>query len=102
MGVDARWENEQGAALETLDDPHNLVAQLLPDYGDAAFPCLRFVDLYGDTVFNQLQIPLLLDELHSLGERSLAPPVHAHLVALTELVQKAAGEVHTYIRFYGD
>lgn len=97
-----RWENETGGALETLDDPHNLVGQLLPDYGNDAFHCLRFVDPYGDTVFNQLQIPMLLDELHSLSERSLTPPVHEHLVALTRLVQKAAGEVHTYIRFDGD
>lgn len=102
MGVDAHWENEQGTALETLDDPHNLVARFLPDHTDVEFACLRFVDPYGDTVFNQLQLPQLLEELRLLAQRPSDAAIHSHLAALTGLVQKASGEVHSYIRFYGD
>jgi hypothetical protein len=102
MGVDARWENTQGAALEILDDPSNLVARFLPDCADVEFACLRFVDLYGDTVFNQLQLPQLLEELQSLAERSFDATVQGHLTALSDLVQKASGQVHSYIRFCGD
>jgi hypothetical protein len=102
MGIDARWENEQGTARETLDDPHNLVARFLPDHTDVGFAYLRFVDPYGDTVFNQLQLPQLLEELRSLAERPFDAAIHSHLGALVALVQKASGEVHSYIRFQGD
>jgi hypothetical protein len=102
MGVDARWENGQGTALETFEDPNNLVAQFLPENADVDFPCLRFVDLYGDTVFNQLQLPQLLDELRLLATRQFDPPVQQHLVSLIGLVHRASGQVHTYIHLYGD
>ncbi|PYJ10587.1 MAG: hypothetical protein DMF06_05885 [Verrucomicrobia bacterium] len=102
MGVDARWEDEQGTALETLEDGNNFVAQLLPTGADVDFPCLRSVDLYSDTVFNQLQLPQLIDELRLLDTRQFDPAVKQHLVSLIRLVHRASGRVHTYIRLYGD
>ena len=63
---------------------------------------VRFVDMYGDTVFNQLQLPQLFKELRSLVKRPFDAAVHSHLAALTGLVQEASGQVHSYIRFHGD
>jgi hypothetical protein len=44
---------------------------------------LRSVDLYGDTVFNQLQLPQLIDELRLLDTRQFDPAVKQHLVSLS-------------------
>ena len=41
---------------------------LLPSYDNLSFPLLRFVDPYGDTVFNGLQCRALLEEFTCLAE----------------------------------
>ena len=64
--------------------------------------CLRFIDPYGDTVFNQAQIPVLLDELHALREREPHTERASVLAELAEFIQRAADRVHVYVRFVGD
>ena len=61
---------------------------------------LRFIDWYGDTVFNHLQIPSFLAEWATLKprgqeERSLLDQVAA-------LARRVEGEPHLYLKFYGD
>ena len=64
--------------------------------------CLRFIDPYGNTVFNQSQLPVLIDELRTLrGELRDATQV-AVLDDLSEFLGRALGHVHTYVRFIGD
>ncbi len=66
MGIDLRWEDERGEQLAVLPDA-GFVEQFLPAEGAQDFPCLRFVDPYGDTVFNQPQITQLVLELERLS-----------------------------------
>jgi hypothetical protein len=58
MGISIHWEDERGKRLAELPDMDFFVEQFLPPEGAREFPCLRFVDPYGDTVFNQAQITL--------------------------------------------
>lgn len=58
--------------------------------------CARFLDAYGDAVFNQAQIPILAQELEGLSAASRDKPVREHLAAVSELARKAVGHVHTY------
>jgi hypothetical protein len=102
MGIDLRWEDERGKPLAELLDPKMLVECFLPDFGDQDFPCLCFVDPYGDTVFNQHQITQLISELETLSGKKREPEVERHLQAVLEFVRQTAGKTHTYIRFYGD
>jgi hypothetical protein len=102
MGIDLRWESEKGEVLGELPDGGALVERFLPDFEAADFPCLRFVDPYGDTVFNQPQIEQVARELEALAGREHEPEVEKHLRAVLEFVMAARGKVHTYIRFYGD
>ena len=69
MGIDVVMQNEDGEPEERfLDQEYNLATALrLPGLDSRV--CLRFIDPYGDTVFNQLQIPHLLAELEALRER---------------------------------
>ena len=102
MGIELLWEEESGDVLARVDDPLSLVQRFLPSPSALDFACLRFVDPYGDTIFNTLQLPFLLEELRRRSESSFEPKVIAHLQAVLELVNKAQGHVHTYVRFVGD
>lgn len=104
MGIDVRWENERGERLDDLPDPAHLVGRFLPPTYATEFPCLRFVDPAGDTVFNQAQISQLVFELEKLlaEKKNRDPRVETHLRAVLEFVRKAVSKTHTYIKFYGD
>lgn len=102
MGVDVRWESERGERLGELLDPEDRVAELLPDWRDETSICLRFVDLYGDTVFNRLQMPVLIVELQAAVARATDREVAAHGRQVMELAKKCEANVHTYLRFFGD
>ena len=102
MGIDVRIEDEQGRELATVLDPQNLVSQLLPSRQDSARVCLRFVDPYGDTTFNQLQLPDLIADLRHAVSQSSKEAVRLHGEALIQLVRWTEGKVHTYVKFVGD
>jgi hypothetical protein len=102
MGIDLLWEDENGKQLAELRDPDFLVVRFLPHFDAREFPCLRFVDPAGDTVFNQLQIPEVVHELERLSAKRRDPRVETHLRAVLEFVRQAVGKTHTYIKFYGD
>jgi hypothetical protein len=69
VGIDARIETERGACLDELGDPHNRVNWLLSMAVLGSTVCLRFIDPYGNTLFNGLQIPVLQNECSALGAR---------------------------------
>jgi hypothetical protein len=64
--------------------------------------CLRFLDPYGDTVFNQEQLPVLLAELRALRQRAPDPEGATMLDDLLRYLEAATEQVHTYVRFVGD
>jgi hypothetical protein len=102
MGIEARVESEDGRVEAELLDPGNLTAKLTAPFTGSDSPCLRFIDPYGDTTFNQLQLPVLIGELERAIEVATDPRVKSHGEALLELARKASSEVHTYLKFYGD
>jgi len=102
MGIDVRVETESGEVQDEVLDDENLTEKLLPDREDATSPCLRFVDPFGDTLFNHIQIPLVATELEKRLRGSSKPEVKAHCAALLKLVAATVGEEHTYVRFSGD
>jgi hypothetical protein len=57
---------------------------------------LRYVDAWGDTVFNQAQIPKLISELRKeVGNQRDAETI-AHLKKVIRLVERAIGRTHTH------
>ena len=102
MGINIHWEDERGEQLAQLIDRDFLVEKFLPNFQAQDFPCLRFVDPAGDTVFNQFQITQLVSELERLSAQKHEPDVERHLQAVLAFVRQAVGKVHTYIKFYGD
>lgn len=63
MGLGICVEDEIGNMIgDEVGDPRNILHRLLPDHDDSSFICLRFIDWYGDTLFNTLQLPLVRSE----------------------------------------
>jgi len=102
MGIDLQWEGEKGDVLERLADEHDLVEEIVAAAIEAKTACLRFIDPYGDTVFNQFQITVFIEELKDVRLDALSEEARQHRLKIEELAAKARGKVHTYLKFYGD
>ena len=104
MGIDASWNTESGEPKQQVFDPRQCLTALATTrwhkLGDTK--CLQFVDPWGDAVFNQAQIPHLIEELRAETRESHEPEVQVHLAKLLRLVERAVDQMHTYIKFTGD
>jgi len=76
--------------------------RVLPVFEDASFPLLRFIDLYGDTIFNGNQMHGFLPEwdrlIHGVGDED----DRKFLLRVREMAEKCKKEPHTFLRFIGD
>jgi hypothetical protein len=102
VSVDCRLETESGEALERVDDPAGTLNTLIPTMSEDTFQCWRFIDAYGDTVFNTLQMPQFLDELVLIQARSADDDSRRVLSQIERLARRCRDEVHLYLKFYGD
>jgi hypothetical protein len=104
MGVEVAWVNEDHEHLEFLGDSFGTISGLAISRWPLLLKtvCIRFIDAYGDAVFNQAQLPVLIAELQAEVTLQDDPKDRAHIEKVIELVQGAVGHVHTYIAFLGD
>jgi hypothetical protein len=101
-GLDIFWEDEHGQILEKSPAQFN-VWDYIEDPSDVGSSCcLRFIDEYGDTTFNQSQMSVLICELEDLLPKSKSEKAMQSLQALVEFARRAEGQIHTYIKFIGD
>ena len=64
-------------------------------------PCLRWIDPYGDTVFNSTQSAALAAELREAA-KELSGAARAAVERLIEMAQACADGVHVYLWCIGD
>jgi hypothetical protein len=103
MGIDAQLQDEGGGIIEAALDPGSLVTKLIDGIGELKNTvCLRFIDPYGDTTFNQLQIPVLLDEISNAIKMCEDEHAIQHGEKLIRMLGNASGDVHIYVKFIGD
>lgn len=67
MSIQTRLEDERGIVVATLDAPAWLTDWVVSCADTGHTVCLRFIDPYGDTVFNRHQMKVLAEELVALG-----------------------------------
>lgn len=101
MGLTIVLEGENGNEIESIDD-NDLLQSIIPDYNDKSSYCLRFVDLYGDTTFNNLQAPELIRELEQILSDSFDAETQELIGNIVRLAHRCKNEVHLYLKFYGD
>lgn len=105
MGIDVAVIDENQVETHVIADLRNYLAKLatggewLKMEGSV---CLRFIDAYGDTIFNQAQLPLLLSELERTASLQTNSEIRSHIQEVCSLVSGAKGNVHMYIKFIGD
>ena len=102
MSLRIRLEGERGEQYTAIYDPHHLFWHLIRESDVKHTCCLRFIDPYGSTVFNRLQMPQLLNELEDLHKFIKSGEQAELLSKIKELVQRCDQEPHLYIKIYGD
>jgi len=121
MPIEARIEDERGFHVAELRDPRDLLNCVLSlrervDRDDTK--CVRFIDPYGNTVFNGLQLPVLIAELQAhrpflteaaivaarfTGAAVSVSELREYLESLIDLLNDAIDRgPHHYVRFLGD
>ena len=99
MPIDVEWKDERGRRLARYEGPP--LTQSLVSRAPLTSVCLRFIDPYGNTIFNQQQLPVLLEEVRSLAA-STRDGQGDVLLALARFLEQARDKVHTYVHFLGD
>jgi hypothetical protein len=104
LGINVAWVDEQHEPKQEVYDLRQLLTRLATSRWPklSSSVCLRFVLPWSDAVFNQAQIPELLDELLNEASESRESEVRAHLEKVIHLVERAVDQTHTYIKFIGD
>ena len=102
MGINLHWESESGETRQMIVDDQSYVWELIAASKNEDTVCLRFIDRYGDAVFNQGQLPHLKAELSAVPESALSDGARYHRKKLLLLIEQASGATHTYLKFYGD
>jgi hypothetical protein len=82
MGIDAHMQDESGRVLDSVLDPQGLLQNLISQIENDDSSCLRFIDPYGDTIFNVVQMEPLIAELTSATTSAMekAGAEHGHAV----------------------
>ena len=101
MGIDVRLETEAGDEIETLLDFDDSLQKILLECDPTASVTLRFIDSYGNTGFNRLQMPRLIAELESARERLRDEIAAKFAEEVLRLALRCQDEVNTYLKFYG-
>ena len=102
MPISVVLTDEDGEEIERLDDATNLLHRLLPSGDDRSYQYLRFIDWYGDTVFNQLQMEPFLDEWGRLEAVARVTEEKEFLSRISDLARQCQREQHLYLKFHGD
>jgi hypothetical protein len=73
-----------------------------PEINNPAYPVLRYLDEYGDTYFNPLQVAQLLKELGLLRRELVDGNGMSSLESLADIAQVALELPHRQLVFVGD
>src|SRR5882762_6352844 len=99
MGIDVRLETENAEPIgEPIYDSSGRLAAAL---ADAKGFLVGFVDPYGNTVFNQLQLPTVVKELEAVLKNG-TPATCSRDEGVLTLLRTGLEQPHVYARFVGD
>jgi hypothetical protein len=102
MGLTIALQTSRGENEQVIHDPGNLLHDVLPSSEDVSFVCVRFIDWYGDTVFNRLQMDSFLDDWKRVKLRATTAEQTRIWTEIRNLALRCRNEPHLYLRFIGD
>jgi hypothetical protein len=97
MGWTVILEDEDGEQLDRLSK--EFTTSYIDESSNYAFRVLKYLDPYGDTIFNTLQAKDLLTDLKLLKE---IEKDNVFIDSIIAIVTKCTISPHTYVVFYGD
>src|SRR5258708_19734354 len=101
MSYAVEVRDAQGKALASAQLSRELEAAF-PKINNPAYPVLRYLDEYGDTYFNPLQVAQLLKELDMLRSELADDDAVSSLEALADIAQVALKLPHRQLVFIVD
>ncbi len=106
MPIRVELRTEGGEQVRNLNDPNGGTFDAAGDFDRLlarAEGLLRYVDLYGNTIFNTVQATdLLLDVQQLATPTDLTPVERRGLERLRVIVERCRDGVHLYVWFIGD
>jgi hypothetical protein len=94
--------DEKGREICRVDGDTHLLDLPLAELDTDAFHCITYIDQYGDTVFNRLQIPRLAIEWKAVDDKLKDFESREVSRQLQALIERAYLEPHQYLTFYGE
>jgi len=101
MGINALLQSEDGREIDACLDPGMVLPCLLKRLDLSATVCLRYIDPFGDTIFNRLQSSTLLGELAGIRSHLDATEI-ALIDGVILLAKRVERGSHLYLAFIGD
>ncbi|MFO1521505.1 MAG: hypothetical protein U1G05_05595 [Kiritimatiellia bacterium] len=98
--IGLKREHEDGSLLSIFDEGKSIDLRIF-HHDISTTICLRFIDPYGDTIFNQLQLPVVIQEIEALKASTTDSEFSESVARVIEFL-KDSEEVHVHVRFVGD
>lgn len=102
MAMTIRLQDEFGKVIDEVHDTKGTLVSRLPLLSDNSSHCLRFIDPYGDTYFNRMQMETLLAEWERLFGGLKEKEDQKLFMRVRTLAQQCQQEPHLYLKFVGD
>jgi hypothetical protein len=102
MALTFRLEGERGARYAEVVDYQGDLSRLIVRWTDPLSICLRFIDPYGHTIFNRLQMEQFISELTAIRVLLEHPLAQQTLDQVLALCLECQTRPHRYIVMYGD
>lgn len=102
MGLTICLQGEAGDIIPEVHDPKNLLLTHFPQLVDESYHCVRFIDPYGDTYFNRVQVETFLTEWDRVAGRAKEKESKELFARVKALAQQCKQEPHLYLKFSGD
>lgn len=102
MGIYVALRTERGEEVASVSDARNILHALLPQPYTDPDSMLGWIDWYGNTMFNHVQMKRFLAEWDGLSERVSEPEGKALLASIRDLAERCQVEGTLYLWFNGD
>lgn len=92
------WDKE---VSEHAPDRYNIISNSIPGIDDESYCCLRFINPYGDTIFNYLQARLILKEWDGLRDAFFSKNADNLWEDVRKLIELCSNQDNAYLKFVG-
>ncbi len=103
MAMSAQLVSERGEVIEEVFDEQGRLSPLIESVTEyESTHCIQYMNPYGDTIFNSLQLVRFLDEWKMVEANAVTQEEKDLVAAVQRLALLAEEENHMYIKFVGD